>query len=99
LIKCWAFRKHSSHTCHITNIPIAYGLVRRGFKTSIKSSKFNVFIWNGLRQVKRTSSKPKSERYFWINTGFKIGNISNIKNGEPIPVNQFSDLVTQTYRS
>ena len=23
--------------------------------------------------------------------------ISNIKNGEPIPVNQFSDLVTQTY--
>jgi hypothetical protein len=25
--------------------------------------------------------------------------ISNIKNGEPIPVNQFSDLVTQTYKS
>ena len=25
--------------------------------------------------------------------------ISNIKNGEPIPVNQFSDLVTQSYRS
>jgi len=25
--------------------------------------------------------------------------ISNIKNGEPIPVNQFSDLVTQTYES
>jgi hypothetical protein len=23
--------------------------------------------------------------------------ISNIKNGEPIPVNQFSGLVTQTY--
>ena len=23
--------------------------------------------------------------------------ISNIKNGEPIPVNQFSDLVTQTF--
>jgi hypothetical protein len=25
--------------------------------------------------------------------------ISNIKKGEPIPVNQFSDLVTQTYES
>jgi len=25
--------------------------------------------------------------------------ISNIKNGEPIPVNQFSDLVTQAYES
>ena len=25
--------------------------------------------------------------------------ISNIKNGEPIPENQFSDLVTQTYKS
>ncbi len=25
--------------------------------------------------------------------------ISNIKKGEPIPVNQFSDLVTQTYKS
>jgi len=25
--------------------------------------------------------------------------ISNIKKGEPIPVNQFSDLVTQTYSS
>ena len=25
--------------------------------------------------------------------------ISNIKNGEPIPVHQFSDLVTQTYES
>ena len=25
--------------------------------------------------------------------------ISNIKNGEPIPVNQFSDLVTQTYKN
>ena len=25
--------------------------------------------------------------------------ISNIKNGEPIPVNQFSDLMTQTYKS
>jgi len=25
--------------------------------------------------------------------------ISRIKNGEPIPVNQFSDLVTQTYKS
>ena len=25
--------------------------------------------------------------------------ISNIKNGEPIPVNQFSGLVTQTYES
>ena len=25
--------------------------------------------------------------------------ISNIKNGEPIPVNQFSDLVTQTFES
>jgi hypothetical protein len=24
---------------------------------------------------------------------------SNIKNGEPIPVNQFSGLVTQTYES
>jgi len=25
--------------------------------------------------------------------------ISNIKKGEPIPVHQFSDLVTQTYES
>jgi len=25
--------------------------------------------------------------------------ISNIKNGEPIPVNQFSGLVTQTFKS
>ena len=25
--------------------------------------------------------------------------ISNIKKGEPIPVNQFSDLVTQTFKS
>ena len=42
------------------------------------------------------SSNPKSKRYFWLNSDFNEG---NIKIGEPIPVNQFSDLVTQTYES
>ena len=45
------------------------------------------------KEVKRPSSNPKSERYFWLNSHV-IEGISNINKGEPIPVNQFSDLVT-----
>ena len=46
----------------------------------------------------KTNLNPKSERNFWVNPDF-IEEISNIKKGEPIPVNQFSDCVTQTYSS
>ena len=50
------------------------------------------------KEVKRPSSNPKSERYFWLNSDFIEGNLKH-KKGEPIPVHRFSDLVTQTYKS
>ena len=40
------------------------------FKIKTKSSEFSVSIRFGLRQVKRPSSNPKSERYFWLNSDF-----------------------------
>ncbi len=64
-----------------------------GFKTKTKTAKFSLSIWIGLRQAKRQSSN-QSERYFWVNSDFIEGNLQH-KKGEPIPVNQFSGLVTQ----
>ena len=37
----------------------------------------------------------KSERYFWLKSDL-LKEISNMKKGEPIPVNQFSDLAPPT---
>ena len=37
----------------------------------------------------------KSERYFWLKSDL-LKEILNMKKGDPIPVNQFSDLVPPT---
>ena len=49
------------------------------FKTTTKTAKFSVSIRIGLRQVKRPSSNPKSERYFWLNSHFIEGNLKHKK--------------------
>ena len=67
-------------------------------KTTTKTAKFSLCIRIGLRHVKRQSSNPKSECNFWVNTDFIERNLKH-KRGEPIPLNQFSDLVTQTFES
>ena len=50
-----------------------------GFKTNTKTTKFSLSIRNGLRHVKRPSSNPKSERYFWLNPDFIEGNLKHKK--------------------
>ena len=40
----------------------------------------------------------KSKLYFWLKSDL-LKEILNMKKGEPIPVNQFSDLVTSTCKT
>ena len=44
-----------------------------------KLKKKSLSIRFGLRQVKRPSSNPKSERYFWLNSDFIEGNFKHKK--------------------
>ena len=44
-----------------------------------KLKKKSLSIRFGLRQVKRPSSNPKSERYFWLNPDFIEGNLKHKK--------------------
>ena len=47
--------------------------------STLKTAKFSLSIRIGLRQVKRQSSNPKSERYFWLNPDFIEGNLKHKK--------------------
>ena len=54
-------------------------MVCPAFFENIITAKFSLSIRIGLRQVKRQSSNPKSERYFWVNSDFIEGNLKHKK--------------------
>jgi hypothetical protein len=58
-----------------------------------ENRKFNVSIWNMLRQVKGQSSNHESKFYLLLYPRYSKETERN-KKGEPVKNNQFSALVT-----